>query len=448
MSHRWLSVLLSCVLMTDLQAATPGCAERSTAILGAFAQNDFAAATSNFDMRMHAALDADALKRIWQDQLPAKFGTFQRATTATVTQTANGVSIVETPLQFANARLKMRVVCSAGGQVSGLFFKPGSASAQSAATTQPAVTATLGSERALSVVSPLGPLPGTLMLPPGDGPFPAVLLVAGSGPNDRDETIGPNKTFRDLARGLAAHGIASYRYDKRTRVYARKMAGKPITVDNEVTEDALLALKLLARQPHIDARRVFVLGHSLGALMAPRIVRRDADVAGAILLAAPDTLDLDTVLRQMRYIERLHGASDAQIKRATQAIVTARDTLAHADPAHPPSGDFFHAPASYWLSLRNYHAIAVAEKLRQPMLILQGTRDYQVTPEHDFSRWQHAFAHSRRVTLREFPGLGHLFMPAGAPPSPADYEKAGHVDAQVIDTIAHWIATQSHTKAN
>lgn len=131
-------------------------------------------------------------------------------------------------------------------------------------------------EQPLAVVSPLGPLPGTLTLPRGEGPFPTVLLIAGSGPNDRDETIGPNKPFRDLAQGLAAAGIASLRHDKRTRVHAAQMAeaqkaGNALTVDDEVTDDALSALTLLAKQPGVDGKRVFVLGHSLGAMMAPRV---------------------------------------------------------------------------------------------------------------------------------------------------------------------------------
>src|SRR6185437_11029464 len=99
----------------------------------------------------------------------------------------------------------------------------------------------------LSVSSAAGPLPGTLTVPAGDGPFPAVLLIAGSGPNDRDETIGPNKPFADLARALAMHGIASLRYDKRTFVYGKN--SRVGNVDDEVTDDALAALQTLAKQP-------------------------------------------------------------------------------------------------------------------------------------------------------------------------------------------------------
>ncbi|MGH8123944.1 MAG: alpha/beta fold hydrolase [Rudaea sp.] len=418
------------------------CRLRSGEILTALEKGDYIAATGYFDARMHAGLSAEKLGRVWHDMLPAKVGALKSAGATKVTERAGG-ALAQTPLQFANAWLNLRVACNEDGMVGGLFFVPGSAP-NAALTPLPAAADVV--ERSLAVTSPIGPLPGTLTLPKGLGPFPAVLLVAGSGPNDRDETIGPNKPFLDLANGLAAHGIATFRYDKRTHVYGEKMIGKAMTVDDEVTNDAVTAAKLLAQQPHIDAMRVFVLGHSLGALMAPRIAQRNPNLAGVILMAAPVTFDLDTVLRQTRYIEHLHGASAQQIDTATAAIVAARDALANADPAHPPAGELFHAPASYWLSLRDYHAIAVAEKLPQPMLILQGERDYQVTPKGDFAQWQAAFAQKPRVTLIEFPDFGHLFMPAGDPPSPADYAKAGHVDAHVIDAIAHWIAGVPHAK--
>lgn len=432
---------------TAENAADHGCKARSAQLLNALQKHDYPAAAQHFDAHMQAALPTDKLQAAWEQALPAQFGAFEHAAQP---QPGSDNDLVVTPLQFANGWLEMRVACNTDGTINGLFFAPGSAPAPASSDESSASAQSVSHflNKTLDLTSPFGPLPGTLTMPKGDGPFAVVLLVAGSGPSDRDETIGPNKPFLDLANGLAAHGIATYRYDKRTRVYAAKMTGKGITVDDEVTDDAVTAAKLLAQQPHIDSTRVFVLGHSLGALMAPRIAQRDSNIAGVILMAAPVGLDLDMVLRQVRYIEKLQGASKKQLAQATAPIIAARDVIAHADPAHPPAGEFFHAPASYWLSVRNYDAIAVAEKLPQPLLILQGERDYQVTPEGDFAKWQQAFAHDPRVTLTEFPGLSHLFMPAANPPSPADYAKPGHIDAKVIDTIAHWVASQAHANVN
>ncbi|MBO2517903.1 MAG: hypothetical protein CW338_11660 [Clostridiales bacterium] len=117
-----------------------------------------------------------------------------------------------------------------------------------------------------------GALPGTLTLPAGEGPFPAVILVHGSGPSDRDESIGALKPFRDLAQGLAERGIAVYRYDKRTWVYPVQCAADHgVTLMDETADDAAAAVRLLAEQEAVDPERVFVLGHSLGATAVPAV---------------------------------------------------------------------------------------------------------------------------------------------------------------------------------
>lgn len=427
---------------TAAQASTTPqqtCRAHSDEILQALQKHDYASATAHLDARMQAAMDASKLREVWEQMLPQQFGAYDHAA-ATRVQSSGVATVAETPLHFARGWLSMRVSCDATGKVSGLFFAPGQAPSDSAA---PATTqAHAANERSLTIASPLGPLPGTLTLPPGNGPFPAVLLVAGSGPNDRDETIGPNKPFRDLARGFAAAGIASLRYDKRTLAYGAQMAGKPITVDDEVTDDAVTALRLLGQQRQIDPHRLFVLGHSLGGLMVPRIAQRYTHLAGAILLAAPAKFGVETLLRQSRYLDQLQGMSAAAIDQQLAPMVAARDTLAHADPAHPPAGALLGAPMSYWLSLRNYDPVAVAAKLHTPMLILQGDADYQVTANGDYARWKAAFAHAPRVQMHDYPGLSHLFMPASTPPGPADYAKPGHVDATVLHDITAWIAGQ------
>jgi dienelactone hydrolase len=404
------------------------CRTRSGDILQALQTGDYAAATRHFDAALAAHVDAQKLAQVWA-VLPAQFGAYQNAGTATV-EARGKVFLARTPMHFAKGDLSLNVACSAGGDVVSLSVTP----------VQAAPAPVAANEHEVTVTSPLGPLPGLLTLPAGNGPFPAVLLVAGSGPNDRDETIGPNKPFRDLAQGLAAAGIASLRYDKRSHVYGAQVgANTRLTIDDEVTDDALTAAHLLASEPHVDAHHVFVLGHSLGAIMAPRIARRDPQLAGLILMAAPPTLNLDIVVRQMRYLLPQQGLTPPQVEQQVAPIVAARDTIAKADPAHPPAGSFFHAPASYWLSLRDYNAIEVSKGLTMPMLILQGAGDFQVSPKLDFTQWQAAFAHDPRVRLVEYPGLSHLFMPAGSPPSPADYAKPAHVDAKVIHDIAQWI---------
>ncbi len=438
-------LLSSLVLLVPVagaeEVAPQTCQAHSSALLDALARGDFANAGKDFNGAVSHALSADKLQRVWA-QLQTQAGAYKQHAAPTLKSVA-GQSMVVTRVSFASMPLDALVACDEDGRISTFRLVPADA-----APAPSKVTGDGAHEQPLAVTSPLGPLPGTLTLPSGAGPFPAVLLIAGSGPSDRDETIGPNKPLRDLAQGLAAAGIASLRYDKRTRVYATQMAdaqtaGKPLTVDDEVTDDALSALKLLATQRRVDAKRVFVLGHSLGAMMAPRVGQRDPQLAGLILLAAPATLSLDTVIRQMRYLGQQQGLSAAAMSEQLAPLIHARAALARVDAAHSSSPQlYFHAPASYWISLRGYNAVTVAEHLPMPMLVLQGGSDYQVTPKHDFAQWQAAFSLSTRVRMQEYPGLSHLFMPAGAVPGPADYAKPGHVDASVIHDIADWINAQ------
>lgn len=414
-------------------AASDSCGARSTEILDALHKGDFASATTHFDARVKAAVDAQRLGEIWQHMLPAQFGAFDHADAPRPDM--QGSAIVETPLHFAHGNLVMRVACNAEGEVAGLRFVPAPA---------PAATGTLGpGERHLDVPSPLGPLPGIFTTPTGSGPFPVVVMVAGSGPHDGDETIGPNKPFRDIAQGLAAAGIASLRYDKRTLTYAAQMAAhNDVTIDDEVTADALAAIKLAGAQPGIEPHRVFVLGHSLGAYMAPRIGQRDDSLAGLILLAAPARPLLDVQAQQVREVGKRQGLSDEQIASRLRVIEAERQWLAGKDVSTPATGSFGGVPQSYELSLRDYDVVAAAKALGMPMLILQGGSDFQVSPQRDFERWKSALAGRSRATFHRYDGLSHLFMPAGSSGTPADYQAPGHVDAKVVQDISNWVKDQ------
>lgn len=438
MKRLFATAILLLTMPSPSFAATT-CIDRSHDLLTALTSGHYAAAAAHLDSRMKDALSPDTLKQVWEGQLPQQFGSYDSAASGQVTRISEGGTV--TPLHFANGWLDMKVACSAAMEISGLHFLPGQP--PSGATPVTPKSGDWGTSTPTQVVSPLGPLPATLTLPQGGGPFAAVVLVAGSGAHDRDESLGPNKPFRDIARGLAARGIASLRYDKRSFAYADKMAADPDpTIDEEVTVDAVTAARQLAGTAHIDPNRVFVLGHSLGAMMAPRIGQRDAKLAGLIMLAAPARPLLDVSAEQVRELSQRMGATKAQTAASEQAIDSERELLARADPQHPPAGRFSGVPQSYWLSLHAYDQVAVAKTLAMPMLLLQGGSDFQVSPTLDYERWKKVLAHDSRVSFHLYPGLSHLFMPAGKSGTPADYEKAGHVDTRVIADIARWIKAQ------
>lgn len=282
-------------------------------------------------------------------------------------------------------------------------------------------------------------LPGTLTMPIGEGPFPAVVIVHGSGPNDRDGTLAVNRPYRDIAQGLASQGIAVLRYDKRTFVYRNPVAG--FTVDHEITDDAVAAVELLRQTAGVDAERIYVLGHSQGAMFAPRIAERDGMLAGIIMMAGTPH-PFDQVLNtQIDYLRSLDPNADVGgLDMLVQVLDSIRDG---ADPVEAFGGD--ESQSAYWTSVLEYTPGETAQRLDLPMLVLQGARDYQTTLA-DFALWGDLLGERENVSLIAYPTLNHIFMALGDLDRLAmasDYNEPGFVDGQVIEDIAGWIRGQS-----
>jgi dienelactone hydrolase len=278
-------------------------------------------------------------------------------------------------------------------------------------------------------------------MPVGSGPFPAIVLVHGSGVVDRDATIGPNRIFRDLAGGLATRGVAVLRYEKRTRQYGPKLGSlREFTVKEETVDDAAAAVEMLRKTDGIDAARVFVLGHSLGGMLAPRIAGAAPEAAGFIVLAGAVRSLPQSLIDQTRYLALADGEISAEEQRQIEQFeqLKARvETVKSSDP--PLTAGIISAPAAYWANLRGYDPPAAAKAVKRPMLVLQGERDYQVTLE-DFQQWKAALGARGDVTLKSYPALNHLFMAGAGKSLPAEYAVAGHVAVDVIDDIARWVA--------
>ena len=284
-------------------------------------------------------------------------------------------------------------------------------------------------------------LPGTLTIPKGDGPFPVVVLVHGSGPNDRDESIGPNKPFKDLAWGLASKDIAVLRYEKRTKGYPEQSAALAnITVQEETSDDTIAAVDVLNVTEQIDPERIFVLGHSLGGMVGPRIAEQDGRLAGLIILAGNTRSLEDLFLDQTTYLANLDGEID---ENEVAQIEFIQEQVEKVKELNISEGELvLGVPESYWQDLADYNPVETAENLSIPMLILQGERDYQVTIEGDFSTWNETFYTNENVTLKTYEMLNHLFISGSGPPTNAEYLVEGHVEEEVIDDIAEW--TKNH----
>jgi len=284
-------------------------------------------------------------------------------------------------------------------------------------------------------------LPGTLSIPKGNGKFPVAILVHGSGPNDRDETYGPNKPFKDIALGLSSRGIAVLRYEKRTKVYGEKfMQNKKYTLYDETIEDALEAVNFLKTQNQIDPDKIFIIGHSLGALAAPRIVEQNPDIAGAVIMAGPTRNFADVVLDQVKYIDNLDGKIDSleQIQLDTLKAQTERVKSPNLTEDTPADMLVLGICAAYWLDLRTYNPVETAQKVNKPFLILQGERDYQVNLK-DYEGWRKAFQNNKNFTLKLYPKIYHMFIEGDGRSTPQEYLVEGHVAEYAIRDIAKWI---------
>jgi hypothetical protein len=242
---------------------------------------------------------------------------------------------------------------------------------------------------------------GELILPGGEGPFPAILLIAGSGPNDMDESTGPNKPFKDIAYGLAEEGIAVLRYNKISLENPQALVSNPnTTVNEEYVVNAHDAIELLAQNPSIDPNRIFVLGHSQGGSILPRIANNETIPAGYIFMAGSNADLLTEFIRQYDYLLNLDGVLTDQEKQAMDSInsmvKTIQDSLV---PGNEPFSDYvLGVPYSYWKDLADNDPLVLAKTMMQPVLILQGERDYQVLPE-SADKWEQALSSNKDDTM-------------------------------------------------
>ena len=198
-------------------------------------------------------------------------------------------------------------------------------------------------------------------------------------------------------------------------------------------------MKKLRETPGIRADRVFVLGHSLGGMLAPRIAAADPSIAGLILMAGATRSLEQAIVDQTRYLAMLDGKVTAEEETALARVTKLAADVRALKPSDPPIVlPPFSAPASYWIDLRGYDPPAAASLLKQPMLVLQGERDYQVTMA-DFAAWQKVLGSRAHVQLKSYPALNHSFIAGSGPSSPAEYMQPGHVDETVVRDIAAWI---------
>jgi parallel beta-helix repeat protein len=407
-------------------------------------ESEFEKAHGFFNKDVTEALPVDKLNATWNGLID-QYGAFTGIVNIS-SREEKGYECVFVTCNFSKTFLEAKIVFDNNEKIAGLFFRP-------IYPYQPPEYADPDSFTEIECTVGTGKwkLPGTLTILKGEGPFYAVVLVAGSGPEDMDETIGPNKPFKDLAWGLATEGIAVLRYDKRTYRYPEEclamIKNDNFTVNDETIADAIAAVDLLRETERIDHDNISVLGHSLGGYLAPRIAARDENISGLILLAAPARSLPDLIIEQTEYLASLDGTIDDKEAKSLEEL---REQAKKVKEHNISKGEILlGAPKSYWEDLSDYDPVNVARNLSRPILILQGECDYHVTMV-DYEMWIKGLAGKNNLCFKNilYSDFNHLFMavPGTGEATPADLFIPGHVALIVIDNVADWIDKEHENK--
>ncbi len=301
------------------------------------------------------------------------------------------------------------------------------------------------------------PLDGVLTLPKNrstTATLPIAILLHGAGAEDKDRTSGPLKPSKDLALGLAMRGIASIRFDKRTKRYALQGAeATTFTVREEVIDDAVAALeaaRMLAGQSYnIDEKNISIIAPNLAATLLPRIYDRDAEknprqarIKAGVLLAPHAQSWLESIRTRFKRAFMLDGNINADEQRVMTTLereikTATSDTLSRKTPLNKLP---FNLPASFWMDVRAYNHIKALQNAPFPMLILHGERDSYMSFADEFPKWKEIFAAKKNVEWKSYPKLVNLLVPQ--PPEKEIVERPANIPQEVIRDVAEWIKKQ------
>jgi len=438
--------IIICIIITMLLVTFTGCIEEETIdkerktieisneFLGYLSQKDFETSFTYFSYELKNALPLDDFEDTW-NIITNTYGDFISVVNISYSY-EDGYDIVRLNCTFDKGYIiLLRFVFDTDEKISGFwaddfkpinsYIEPDYANIESFSEYDVQV----GSE---------WELPATISIPNGQGTYPAIILVHGSGPNDKDETIGANKPFKDIAWGLATKGFIVLRYDKRTKIYPEEIASdKNFTPKEEVIDDAIEAVKLLQNYEEVDQSNIYILGHSFGAMLAPKIATLNDNISGAILLASPARPLEDLIYNQTKYLAELDGNIDEDEQAAIDIIKGVKDKIKKLNITDDEVVLSIYKP--YWEYLHSYDQVQATDDLEIPILLCQGKRDYQVTYEDDFAIWNETLIDNVNVNLNTYESLNHLFISGEGTPTNTEYMIAGHVSEDVIDDIFNWI---------
>lgn len=290
------------------------------------------------------------------------------------------------------------------------------------------------------------PLKGILTLPENaTHPMPAVVFVHGSGSSNMDEKVGNLTPFKDLAEGLARYGIASARYDKRSFAHGLKMIReKDVTVKEETIEDAILATEMLKQDARIDSNKIFIVGHSMGAMLAPRIDAEGGNYAGFILMAGTPRKIEEVLEDQFEAMSQSSkGLTGWILKKQMAKYMGMFEGLYQMTDEEAKKKKYGGGVTMYYFKDMGEHATEnYLNATQKPMLIMQGEKDFQVSVEKDFAVYKQLLGDRGNVTFCLYENLNHAFVPSvygDIMKAMKEYKVEQHIGDNVIADMANWI---------
>ena len=292
------------------------------------------------------------------------------------------------------------------------------------------------------------PLKGILTLPDNiTEPVPAVVLVHGSGSSNMDEKVGKITPFKDLAEGLAKQGIACVRYNKRSFSYGLKTVMDKkniITVKEETIDDAIMAANLLKNDSRIDTSKVFILGHSMGGMLAPRIDAEGGNFRGLILMAgSPLPMEKIMLIQLEEQMAEMKGLTKKIISKQLDKFTALFEGLYELTDEAAKATKIGNGVTLYYFKVMGQPSVEdYLNKTDKPMLIMQGEKDFQVRADRDYAAYQKILVGRSNVTFKLYPGLSHAFVPAtyeDISMAKKEYSIEKHIGDDVISDIANWI---------
>ncbi len=403
-----------------------------------FTTENYTESYSFFDEKIKSLVSLDQLKQTYT-QLESAFGKFKNVVSIGNSKTDN-LKISEIVLKFEKSLLNARIVIDSNYNVAGMFFIP----------TYERQTNNLISyidtsrfvENEIEFGNKDFLIKGSLCIPNYIKSLNAVIMLSGSGPNNRDSEIGPNSPFKDIAHGLASKGIITFRFDKRTKIYGKKIFQNnlDLTLNEEYYEDTDYAIEFLQNYCKINKikiKNLIILGHSQGGTVIPYILNNSKfkeDINASIFMATP-ARNLEVIVKeQYNYIFTLDNTLDSAEQKQLDNLDIQISNLKNNKEENLPLG----LSKQYFNSLEKNNFNGNLAKSKIPLLIMSCGKDYQVTSV-ELNIIENILKDNQNVNYKFYDNLNHIFIKVEGVPSPSHYNKVSNVDSQVIEDLVKWV---------